>query len=89
MRITAPPMRFPCYLGVDTAPIEQLIAARLTVPEICEHIGADSLGYLSVAGLNRAIGLPESTLCNACFHGSYPMPVEPEADKLILEGGRW
>jgi amidophosphoribosyltransferase len=85
MRITAPPMRFPCYLGVDTAPIEQLIAARLSVPEICEHIGADSLGYLSVAGLNRAIGLPESTLCNACFHGSYPMPVEPEADKLLLE----
>jgi amidophosphoribosyltransferase len=85
MRITAPPMRFPCYLGVDTAPIEQLIAARLSVPEICEHIGADSLGYLSIDGLNRAIGLPESTLCNACFHGGYPMPVRLEADKLTLE----
>jgi amidophosphoribosyltransferase len=85
IRITAPPMRFPCYLGVDTAPIEQLIAARLTVPEICEHIGADSLGYLSVAGLNRAIGLPESTLCNACFHGSYPLSVDLETDKLTLE----
>ena len=85
MRITAPPMRFPCYLGVDTAPMEQLIAARLTVPEICEHIGADSLGYLSVAGLNRAIGLPESTLCNACFHGSYPLSVDLETDKLTLE----
>ena len=85
MRITAPPMKFPCYLGVDTAPIEQLIAARLSVPEICEHIGADSLGYLSVAGLNRAIGLPEATLCNACFHGSYPMPVHLETDKLTLE----
>jgi amidophosphoribosyltransferase len=85
MRITAPPMRFPCYLGVDTAPIEQLIAARLSVPEICAHIGADSLGYLSVEGLNRAIGLPETTLCNACFHGSYPMAVERETDKLTLE----
>ena len=85
MRITAPPMKFPCYLGVDTAPIEQLIAARLSVPEICQHIGADSLGYLSIAGLNRAIGLPESTLCNACFHGRYPMPVEILADKLTLE----
>jgi amidophosphoribosyltransferase len=85
MRITAPPMTHPCYLGVDTAPIEQLIAARLSVPEIRRHIGADSLGYLSIDGLNRAIGLPESTLCNACFHGQYPMPVEPEADKLLLE----
>jgi len=85
MRITAPPMRFPCYLGVDTAPIEQLIAARLSVPEICQHIGADSLGYLSIDGLNRAIGLPEATLCNACFHGGYPMPVRIEADKLTLE----
>jgi amidophosphoribosyltransferase len=85
MRITAPPMVHPCYLGVDTAPVEQLIAARLSVPEICEHIGADSLGYLSVSGLNRAIGLPEETLCNACFHGNYPMDVQIEMDKLILE----
>jgi amidophosphoribosyltransferase len=85
MRITAPPMKFPCYLGVDTAPIEQLIAARLSVPEICQHIGADTLGYLSIDGLNRAIGLPESTLCNACFHGCYPLPVQDEADKLSLE----
>jgi amidophosphoribosyltransferase len=85
MRITSPPMKFPCYLGVDTAPIEQLIAAHRSVDEICQHIGADSLGYLSIDGLNRAIGLPESTLCNACFHGCYPTAVETEADKLILE----
>ena len=85
MRITAPPMTNPCYLGVDTAPIEQLIAANLTVQEIRRHIGADTLGYLSIDGLNRAIGVPESTLCNACFHGRYPMPVELEADKLTLE----
>lgn len=85
MRITSPPMKFPCYLGVDTAPIEQLIAAHRSVDEICRHIGADTLGYLSIDGLNRAIGLPESTLCNACFHGQYPTAVETEADKLILE----
>ena len=76
MRISSPPMRWPCYLGVDTAPMEQLIAARMSVPEICEHIGADSLGYLSLAGLNEAIGLSVSTLCNACFHGYYPIPVQ-------------
>ncbi len=85
MRISSPPMRWPCYLGVDTAPIEQLIAARMSVPEICAHIDADSLGYLSEAGLVEAIGLPASTLCNACFHGRYPMPVQAEQDKLALE----
>jgi amidophosphoribosyltransferase len=78
-------MAWPCYLGVDTAPIEQLIAANLSVPEICRHIGADSLGYLSLDGLVEAIGLPEDTLCNACFHGRYPLPIELEQDKLVLE----
>ena len=85
VRITAPPMRFPCYLGVDTAPMEQLIAASKSVEEIRVHIGADSLGYLSIGGLNRAIGLPESNLCNACFHGQYPIPVQLTFDKLVLE----
>jgi amidophosphoribosyltransferase len=85
MRISSPPMRWPCYLGVDTAPIESLIAARMSVEEIREHIGADSLGYLSIEGLIEAIGLPESTLCNACFHGRYPMPIETGQDKFALE----
>jgi amidophosphoribosyltransferase len=85
MRISSPPMAWPCYLGVDTAPIEQLIAARLTVPEIRQHIGADSLGYLSIDGLVEAIGLPESTLCNACFHGRYPLPIETDRGKFVLE----
>ena len=87
MRISSPPMRYPCYLGVDTAPQEQLIAYQMTVPEICRHIGADSLGYLSLAGLVRAIGLPEDVLCNACFHGTYPMPVQLQLDKQALEVG--
>ncbi len=85
MRVTSPPMKYACYLGVDTAPTEQLIAHRLSVEEIRQAIGADTLGYLSLAGLNEAIDLPESTLCNACFHGRYPMPVELESDKLVLE----
>src|SRR5262249_46641139 len=80
-----PPMAYPCYLGVDTAPIEQLIAANLSVPEIREHIGADSLGYLSIDGLMEAIGLPESMFCNACFHGRYPLPIETDQGKSVLE----
>jgi amidophosphoribosyltransferase len=85
MRISSPPMAWPCYLGVDTASIEQLIAANLTVPQIRDHIGADSLGYLSIEGLVEAIGLPESMLCNACFHGRYPLPIESGQGKFVLE----
>jgi amidophosphoribosyltransferase len=85
MRISSPPMMWPCYLGVDTAAIEDLIAANMTVPQIRDHIGADSLGYLSEEGLVEAIGLPESTLCNACFHGRYPLPIETDQGKFVLE----
>jgi amidophosphoribosyltransferase len=85
MRISSPPMAWPCYLGVDTAPIEQLIASHMSVPEIRDHIAADSLGYLSIDGLVEAIGLPESTLCNACFHGRYPVPIETGQGKYVLE----
>jgi amidophosphoribosyltransferase len=85
MRISSPPMAWPCYLGVDTAPIEQLIASHMSVPQIRDHIGADSLGYLSIEGLIEAIGLPESTLCNACFHGRYPVPIESDQGKFVLE----
>jgi amidophosphoribosyltransferase len=85
VRVSSPPMMWPCYLGVDTAAIEDLIAANMSVPEIREHIGADSLGYLSIPGLVEAIGLPESTLCNACFHGRYPLPIETDAGKFVLE----
>ncbi len=62
-----------------------MIAANLSVEQIREHIGADSLGYLSIAGLVEAIGLPESTLCNACFHGQYPLPIETGQGKFVLE----
>jgi amidophosphoribosyltransferase len=85
MRISSPPMMWPCYLGVDTAAIEDLIAANMTVPEIRDHIGADSLGYLSVEGLVEAIGLSETMLCNACFHGRYPIPIEQGQGKFVLE----
>lgn len=88
VRITAPPMVNSCYLGIDTARREELIAAQMDVPGICRHIGADSLGYLSLDGLIEAIGLPRETFCNACFTGDYPMPVQLDLDKLVLEGAR-
>jgi amidophosphoribosyltransferase len=85
LRICAPPIRHACHLGVDTAPESTLIANTHSVDEICEMVGADSLGYLSLSGLVRAIGLPESDLCNACFHGRYPMAIEGVTPKLAYE----
>ena len=85
MRVCAPPICHPCFMGVDMATLRELIASQKTVAEIKEAIGADSLGYLSVAGLVRAMGLPEDRFCLACFTGHYPLPVQLEMDKLALE----
>ena len=86
LRISAPPMRHPCYLGVDTARREDLIAAQIEdVDDIGRALGADSLGYLSLEGLQEAVGLPAERLCGACFTGDYPLAVNPDADKLALE----
>jgi amidophosphoribosyltransferase len=85
LRICAPPIRYPCFFGVDMATKWELIAARKTVPEIREHLGADSLGYLSLDGLIRAVDLPRDIFCLACFTGEYPIPVQIEMDKLALE----
>ncbi|MDA8187316.1 MAG: amidophosphoribosyltransferase [Dehalococcoidales bacterium] len=85
MRVHAPPMRHPCYLGVDTARREELIAARLSVPEINRYIEADSLGYLSLDRLIQSVELPRETFCLACFTGDYPVPVQLELDKFVLE----
>jgi amidophosphoribosyltransferase len=85
MRICAPPIRYPCFFGVDMATRRELIAAQKSIPEICEFIGADSLGYLSIEGLIKAVDLPKDIFCLACFTGDYPIPVQLEMDKLALE----
>ena len=71
VRVACPPIRFPCFMGVDMASQEELIAAKMSVDEICAHIGADSLAYLSIDGLMRALKA-EDGYCNACFTGDYP-----------------
>lgn len=75
VRITCPPIAHPCFFGVDMGTHEELIAHQLGVPEIADHIGADSLGYLSIDNMMSAIGR-EDGYCNACFTGSYPVPVQ-------------
>ena len=64
---------------------KELIAAQKSVEEIRQFIGADSLGYLSIEGLIKAIGLPKESYCLACFTGDYPLPVQLDMDKLALE----
>jgi amidophosphoribosyltransferase len=72
MRISSPPIQHPCFMGVDMATYDELIAHRLSVAEIQQTIGADSLGYLSVEGMLRAVGRPLDNYCVACFTGDYP-----------------
>ncbi len=84
-RICAPPIRHPCVFGIDMATRRELIAAHKSVPEICQWIGADSLGYLSIEGLIASVGLPREMFCLACFTGNYPVPIQLELDKFALE----
>jgi amidophosphoribosyltransferase len=85
LRICCPPIQHPCFLGVDMATEEELIAARKSISEIKEYLGADSLGYLSLDSLLQAVGLPKDTLCLACFNNDYPIPVQRGMPKLALE----
>ncbi|MBC8477400.1 MAG: amidophosphoribosyltransferase [Dehalococcoidia bacterium] len=85
MRICAPPIRYPCFFGVDMATRSELIAAQKSIPQICRFIDADSLGYLSIDGLLKAVALPKNQFCLACFTGEYPVPVQLEMDKMALE----
>ncbi|WP_117237488.1 amidophosphoribosyltransferase [Thermus sediminis] len=83
-RVSSPPIRFPCYYGIDTAARKELIAAEKSVEEIRAYIGADSLAFLSEEGVRRAIRGP---VCLACFNGRYPAGVPVEGEKLALELG--
>lgn len=85
MRVHAPPIMWPCYLGVDLAKRSELIAARMTIPEIAQHIGVESLEYLSLDGLMDAIGKGNNRFCHACMTGHYPVKTFSNLDKLALE----
>jgi amidophosphoribosyltransferase len=85
MRVASPPIRHQCYMGVDMSTREELIAARMSVDEIAHHIGVDSLGYISVKGLEEAVGPGEGDHCRACFTGEYPIPAVAGTGKVAFE----
>ena len=86
VRVSCPPIRFPCFYGMDFQTHGELIASRRSVEEIREFIEADSLGYLSKEGMLAAMPGDPGDYCTACFDGEYPVEVEEETGKLRLEG---
>ena len=87
MRISSPPILWPCFYGIDMADRSELVAAGRTVDEIAALTGADSLAYLSLPGVHRAVGGPAENFCRACFTGEYPIPVPDSSIKLRFEPG--
>jgi amidophosphoribosyltransferase len=86
MRITSPPIKWPCFYGIDMSTREELVASDLGIEGVREFIGADSLAYLTLPALVKATGAPADTFCRACFDGEYPIPVpEREPTKHVLE----
>jgi amidophosphoribosyltransferase len=88
VRISSPPVKWPCFYGIDFASRAELVANGLDTDGIRASIGADSLGFVSLDGLVGASEQPKNRLCTACFDGEYPIPLP--ADELIgkhvLEG---
>jgi amidophosphoribosyltransferase len=85
VRITAPPIKFPCFYGIDMASKGELAAAVMSIPELCEYLGASSLGYLSVQGAVDAVGKNKDRFCLACFNGDYPIPVSMDQKKHAFD----
>ncbi|MFH1479488.1 MAG: amidophosphoribosyltransferase [Candidatus Omnitrophota bacterium] len=85
MRISCPPLMYPCFYGIDFPTKKELIAHRYSIKEIQKFIGADSLEYLSLEGMLKAMPLPKKDFCTACFNGDYPTKLPKKLGKEILE----
>ena len=87
VRVTCPPIAHPCFMGLDMGTYEELISHRMSEDELRIHIGADSLAFLSLPSMMKAIGRADG-YCNACFTGEYPIPVPVSIgrSKQLFEG---
>ena len=88
VRVSCPPHRHPCVYGIDFPDRSKLMAANYSLDEIRNYLNADSLAYLSEAGMVKATGLPSEGFCEACYDGAYPVPYDPAVDKHIIEKRR-
>ncbi len=84
-RITSPPVTHPCFYGMDFPTRKELIANNMSLDEIARYLNVDSLSYLSVQGMMKAVNMPEEEFCKACFDGDYPVGVNPSASDRELE----
>lgn len=85
VRITAPPIKFPCFYGIDMASKGELAAAVMSIEDLQKYLGATTLGYLSIEGAIEACGAPGEDFCTACFSGQYPIPVPQEISKHAFD----
>ena len=86
--VSCPPHQHPCVYGIDFPDRSKLMAANHSVDEIRKYLNADSLHYLSQAGMVKATGKPADSFCMACYDGKYPVPYDPVLDKHIIERRR-
>jgi len=85
LRVSSPPYAWPCFYGIDTPSREDLLAAQLSVEEIGAYLGTDSIAYLTLDNLERAIDAPGAGFCSACLTGDYPVEISPAPAKEVLE----
>jgi amidophosphoribosyltransferase len=86
--VSCPPHRFPCGYGIDFPNSKELMANQYPLEAIAQQLNADSVGYLSEAGMVKATGRSADGYCLACFDGKYPVPFNPDLDKSIIENRR-
>jgi amidophosphoribosyltransferase len=82
LRVSSSPVTGPCYYGIDTPTREELIAANMSIDEITQNVGADTLGYLTLDGMLESVPSGPSGFCHACFSGDYPTPPPADPEKL-------
>ena len=88
LRVASPPIRHPCYYGIDFPSREELIAHERSVNEVRDYLGVDSLAYLSLEGMLASVKSENGDFCHACFSGDYPIPVDPSFQKDVFEQGQ-
>ena len=85
MRVTCPPLKYPCFFGIDFPTKEELIASNQSIKDIAKHLGLDSLEYISLGGMLKSMKQPDDNFCTACFSGNYPVTLPKKLSKYILE----
>jgi amidophosphoribosyltransferase len=85
MRVSCPPIRYPCFYGVDFPTKEELLANNKNMDQIKEFLGVDSIGYLSLEGMLSCTDKPDDHYCTACWNGKYRIPVDVTVNKFTME----